>query len=69
MPDARKVSAIMQDYRQADLSQPERAMLDFAVQLTRSPQQMSPRHLDELRKLGFDEEAILEIVHIVTGLT
>lgn len=39
-------------------------MLDFAVKLTETPQQMSPDDLDGLREHGFDDEAILEIVHI-----
>lgn len=40
-------------------------MLDFAVRLTQTPQKMRQTDLQELRREGFDDSAILEIVHIV----
>lgn len=55
----------MQDYRSAPLTAAEREMLDFAVKLTRTPSQMGPADLERLRSHGWDDGAILEIVHIV----
>lgn len=40
-------------------------MLDFAVKLTRTAAEMKETDLEPLRKNGFDDSAILEIVHIV----
>ena len=54
----------MQDYRQADLSVQDRAMLDFSVKLTRHPEQMSAADVEELRRHGFDDAAIHDIVQV-----
>lgn len=54
----------MRDYRGADLTAADRAMLDFAHKLTRSPSDMSRKDLERLRGHGFNDEAILEVVHI-----
>lgn len=40
-------------------------MLDFAVKLTQTPSQMTQGDVEHLREHGFDDSAILEIVHIV----
>ena len=42
-------------------------MLDFVVKLTLEPRKMEAADLDELRRHGFDEYAISDIVQI-TGL-
>lgn len=36
-------------------------MLDYAAQLTRDATQVQPGDLDRLRRLGFDDRAILQI--------
>ncbi len=40
-------------------------MLEFARKLSQTPDQMSRHDLRQLAKEGFDDLAILEIVHIV----
>ncbi len=40
-------------------------MLDFSVKLTQTPHQMSAEDLAILRGQGFEDPAILEIVHII----
>lgn len=57
----------MRDYRQASLADADRAMLDFAVKLTRDPGAMRAHDIDTLRRHGFDDVAIHDIVQ-VTGL-
>ena len=52
------------DYTTADLSAPDRAMLDFAVQLTRAAYRMTPDDVARLRAVGFDDTAILQITLI-----
>ena len=54
----------MEDYRKADLSEADRAILDFAVKLTRSPQGMQPGDIQHLRRHGFDDGAIHDIVQV-----
>jgi len=36
-------------------------MLDYAALLTREPVAITREHLDELRSLGFDDTAIMQI--------
>jgi uncharacterized peroxidase-related enzyme len=57
-------AALRRDHREADLSEQDRAMLDFAVRLTEKPSQMTPQDLDRLRAVGFDDRAILQITMI-----
>lgn len=39
-------------------------MLDFAVRLTKHPASTTPADLDALRRVGFDDRAILQITMI-----
>ena len=55
----------MRDYREARLPDADRAMLDFAVRLTRTPAATRPADLEELRRHGFDDGAIHDIVQVV----
>jgi uncharacterized peroxidase-related enzyme len=50
------------DYRRAPLSARERAMLDYAVKLTRTPSEMRESDVRNLRAAGFDDLGILHIV-------
>ena len=54
----------MEDYRKANLSPPDRQMLDFAVKLTESPSKVEQADIARLGSHGFDDEAIHEIVQI-----
>lgn len=52
------------DYRAAPLIAADRAMLDFAIDLTRAPQKMSAAHVERLRAAGFDDAGIHDIVQV-----
>ena len=54
------------DYRQADLTPRERAMLDYADKLTRTPWQMRESDVRSLRAVGFDDLAILHVVQLAS---
>ena len=56
----------MSDYRAADLSAADRAMLDHAVLLTREPWRVAAADVARLRARGFSDRAILDI-NLVTG--
>lgn len=55
---------LRRDYTTANLPEPDRAMLDFAVKLTRAAYQMTPDDVGRLRAAGFNDTAILQITLI-----
>ncbi len=62
--DEELAAALRRDYTRADLSEQDRAMLDFAVRLTRAAYKTTPEDLDRLRAVGFDDVGILQITLI-----
>lgn len=52
------------DYRGADLSAADRAMLDFAVKLTREPWKMTEADVETLRTHGFDDVGVHDITQV-----
>jgi uncharacterized peroxidase-related enzyme len=52
---------LRRDYTQANLSEQDRAMLDYAAKLTRDATQVTPADLGRLRQVGFDDTGILQI--------
>lgn len=59
------VNKIIQGHTKAQIDVPDRAMLDFAIKLTLTPNEMAEDDVDALRVAGFDDRAILDIVQIV----
>ena len=57
-------SHIIHDYRQADLDQQTRAILDYAVKLTLTPAAMAQSDIEHLRSVGLTDEQILSTVAI-----
>jgi uncharacterized peroxidase-related enzyme len=49
------------DYRQATLAQDDRAMLDYAIKLTREPWAVTRDDINPLREAGFDDRGIHDI--------
>jgi alkylhydroperoxidase family enzyme len=60
------VSALQQDYGSAPITEADRAMLDYVVQLTSDATRISSGHHEKLRALGFDDKAILQITLIAS---
>ena len=56
---------VKQDYTKADLSSRERAIADFAVKVSRSPDACSPADIAGLRAEGLSDEDILSLSEIV----
>ena len=56
--------AIETDYRTAPLSVRERAILDYAVKLTRHPSQMVEADVEALRATGLSDGEILDVCQI-----
>jgi len=55
------VKAMKTDYRSAKIKPRQRAMLDYANKLTRTPWDMTEADLLPLREAGWDDRAILDI--------
>jgi uncharacterized peroxidase-related enzyme len=55
---------LRRNHREANLDERDRAMLDFAVAMTRAAWKMTPAETDRLRAVGFDDRAILQITLI-----
>ncbi len=62
--DDQLVEALEQDYTKAPISDQDRAMLDYVVQLTRDATRIGPVDHARLRAVGFDDTAILQITLI-----
>jgi uncharacterized peroxidase-related enzyme len=58
------VAALGADFRAAMLTAADRAMLDYAVKLTREPGAMSAGDVAALRAQGFDDRSIHDICAI-----
>ena len=63
--DDRLVEGVKQDYTRLELSQPERAMLDYAVKLTVIPATATEADVQTLRAQGFDDRDILDIIYVI----
>ena len=59
-----KADVITHNYRRAELSERERALLDFAVKLTNTSSEMSPGDLEPLRDLELSDETIFEAAQV-----
>jgi uncharacterized peroxidase-related enzyme len=55
----------MKDYREADLDPKTRALMDFAVQVTREQHSVTQQTVDGLRTHGWTDEEILTATHII----
>ncbi len=60
------VKALRNDYRTAPITEPDRAMLDYVVKLTKDATKCGPKDHDKLRAAGFDDRGILQITLIAS---
>ena len=60
------VRALESDYTTAPLTEAERVMVDYVVQLTKDATKISRAHHERLRQAGFDDKAILQITLIAS---
>ena len=55
---------LQEDFRRVELNVATRAMLDFAVKMTKTPDRMSADDLQKLRHAGFRDEDIIDIAQL-----
>jgi len=60
------VRALQDDYHSAPISEQDRVMLDYVVQLTKDATRISPNDHERLRAAGFDDRGILQITLIAS---
>ena len=60
------IAALRDDYKSAPITEAERVICDYVVQLTKDATKIHPAVLDGLRKVGFDDTAILQITLIAS---
>ena len=60
------IAALRVDYKTAPISEAERVMCDYVVQLTKDATKIHPGYHENLRTVGFDDTAILQITLIAS---
>lgn len=60
------VSQLREDYTKATITEQDRVMLDYVVQLTENAVRITPECHHRLRNVGFDDTAILQITLIAS---
>ncbi len=60
------MDALRRDYRTAPISEQDRTMLDYVVQLTKDATRISQHDHERLHAAGFDDKAILQITLIAS---
>ncbi len=64
--DEALVEAIKTDWTTASLGDADRALLGFAIKLTRDPRAMTKGDVEGLRTAGFDDRGISDAVQVVS---
>ena len=64
--DGEMVKALEEDYQSAPISEQDRVMLDYVVQVTKDATGISPADHERLRAVGFDDQGILQITLIAS---
>ena len=64
--DENLIEALRADYKTAPITEAERVMCEYVVQLTKDATKISPRYHAQLRAHGFDDTAILQITLIAS---
>ena len=60
------VRSLEEDYKKAPITEQDRVMLDYVVQVTKDATRISPADHERLRAVGFDDQGILQITLIAS---
>jgi uncharacterized peroxidase-related enzyme len=64
--DEELVRALQDDYKTAPISEQDRVMLDYVLQLTKDATRIQAADHERLRAVGFDDQGILQITLIAS---
>ena len=60
------IAALREDYRTAPITDAEKVMIEYVVQLTKDAVRITPEYHTRLRAVGYDDTAILQITLIAS---
>jgi uncharacterized peroxidase-related enzyme len=60
------IEAIRKDYKTAPITEAEKVMIEYVVQLTKDAVKITPEYHERLRAVGYDDIAILQITLIAS---
>ncbi len=60
-----QISEIVSDFQMADIDETTKAILAFAVKVTKAAPTITPADLEHLRSYGLTDEALFAIVEVV----
>ena len=60
-----QISQIVTDFQTADVDETTKAILEFAVKVTKAAPTLTPADLERLRSYGLTDEALFAIVEVV----
>ena len=63
--DIEFVRAVVRDWQSAPLTEKEKALLAYAVKLTRTPQQMTRADVDALRRCGWSDGDVHDATQVI----
>ena len=61
------VRLLEEDYKKAPITEQDRIMLDYVVQVTKDATRISAADHERLRAAGFDDQGILQITSLRRG--
>ena len=61
----RQIAQIVTDFQTADIDEATKAILEFAVKVTKAAPTVTPADLEHLRGYGLTDEALFAIVEVV----
>jgi uncharacterized peroxidase-related enzyme len=64
--DDELIERLKADYQTAPISEAERVMCDYVVQLTKDAVKITPEYHEKLRAVGFNDTGILQITLIAS---
>jgi len=60
------IASLRDDYKTAPISEADKVMIEYVVQLTKDAVKITPQYHERLRAVGFNDQAILQITLIAS---
>lgn len=60
------IAALRENYKTAPISEADKVMIEYVVQLTKDAVKITPQYHERLRAVGFNDQAILQITLIAS---
>ncbi len=64
--DKEKLSSFIEDFNNLELTEKNKTMLEYAEKLTKNPDEINEKMIENLKKAGFSDENILNINMIIS---